>query len=206
MNNEQIEKAVLSEINPEMDQRKSAKQADHNQQAQPAVKTQSYSTVMPATDLKTENAKKAYLQKPNPEQLAHLKRCLDEAAKQQPEIISLRRRLLSLGGVELVAPPTTDPGLSLIIEHGRIKRGPIKCIPMSSSEGQKNIATYWMTDRVGVVGIGIGYALSDDGLWRQHFWGVRRRGILETTTKREQYFGVTICAAEAAVFAITYSR
>lgn len=204
MNNEQIETAVQPEINPEMDQL--AKQADRNQQSIAFFETLWTNILMPATDLKTENAGKAYLQKPNPEQLAHLKRRLDEAAKKQPEIISLRRRLLSLGGVELVAPPTTDPGLSLIIKHGRIKRGPIKCMLMSSSECQQNIATYWMTDRVGVFGIGIGYALSDDGLWRQHFWGVRRRGILETTTKREQYFGVTICAFEAAVFAIVNSR
>jgi len=183
--------------------------ADHNQQAIPAVKTQPYSMVMPTTDFKTENTGKAIIQKPNPDQLADLKRRFDEAAKQQPEIYELRRRLLSLGGVELVTPPNTDEYVVFFNESGRIKGGPIKCIPMSSSEAQKNIVTIWnarMHNVFSLVGIGIGYALSDDGLWRQHFWGERRRGILETTTKREKYFGCTLRAGGAFAFAYLYSH
>ena len=164
---------------------------------------------MPTTDFKTENTGKAIIQKPNPDQLADLKRRFDEAAKQQPEIYELRRRLLSLGGVELVTPPNTDEYVVFFNESGRIKGGPIKCIPMSSSEAQNNIVTIWnarMYNVFSLVGIGIGYALSDDGLWRQHFWGVRRRGILETTTKREKYFGCTLRAGGAFAFAYLYSH
>ena len=36
-----------------------------------------------------------------------------------------------------------------------------------------------------------GYALSEDGLWRQHSWLIRKsdNAIMETTEKRLRYFG-----------------
>jgi hypothetical protein len=52
-----------------------------------------------------------------------------------------------------------------------------------------------------MVGIGTGYALSADGLWRQHSWGVRRQGILETTAPREKYFGILLQGSSADSFA-----
>lgn len=51
-----------------------------------------------------------------------------------------------------------------------------------------------------------GYALSGDGLWRQHTWcwDVNEYGngrVVETTEKRKAYFGVELSAAQAARFA-----
>ncbi len=38
-----------------------------------------------------------------------------------------------------------------------------------------------------------GYALSDDGLWRFHSWGISANGdIVETTTPRILYYGITL--------------
>jgi hypothetical protein len=36
----------------------------------------------------------------------------------------------------------------------------------------------------------VGYALSEDGLWRYHSWGVNEDKIVETCSKRLIYYGV----------------
>jgi hypothetical protein len=45
-----------------------------------------------------------------------------------------------------------------------------------------------------------GWALSDDGLWRQHSWILRGKTVIETTETRVRYFGVTLTDAEAEQF------
>ena len=45
-----------------------------------------------------------------------------------------------------------------------------------------------------------GYALSNDGLWRQHSWASDRRGIVETTETRVLYFGYELTDCEAELF------
>ena len=52
-----------------------------------------------------------------------------------------------------------------------------------------------------MVAIATGYALSDDGLWRQHTWGILRDGILETTEARIEYFGLLLQGERADEFA-----
>jgi hypothetical protein len=64
------------------------------------------------------------------------------------------------------------------------------------------VAEIWTEERHELVGIGTGYSLSDDGLWRQHSWGLRREGILETTVPRVKYFGVLLQHADADSFAM----
>ena len=48
-----------------------------------------------------------------------------------------------------------------------------------------------------------GYALSDDGLWRQHSWVMDDQVIYETTVKRTQYYGFVLDPAEAVRFWVT---
>jgi hypothetical protein len=46
-----------------------------------------------------------------------------------------------------------------------------------------------------------GYALSSDGLWRQHSWAMAGDGgVVETTEERLLYFGYELTAAEAEIF------
>jgi hypothetical protein len=113
----------------------------------------------------------------------------------------LRRLLLKIGGVQLVAPPKADPALTLLLDAGFVMAGPVKRKLMNHCACHENIARLWNTEKRGIVAIGTGYALSNDGLWRQHSWGIRREGILETTVEREKYFGVLLCGAEADCFA-----
>ena len=135
------------------------------------------------------------------EQRDLLSRRLRAAIKYQPEIKLLRALLLELGGVELVAPSGFDPDVPFLIDSGFAMVGPAKCNVMERSACHKNTARLWLAKRRGLIGIGTGYALSKDGLWRQHSWGVRRNGILETTVARVKYFGRALKGREADLFA-----
>jgi len=135
------------------------------------------------------------------EQRRLLDRRFREAAIQQPEFEVLRGLLLDLGGIHLVAPPDPDTALPLLIYGGFVMAGPVMRIVMEKSECHRNLAEIWSNKKHELVGIGTGYALSDDGLWRQHSWGLRREGILETTVSRVKYFGVVLQRGEADSFA-----
>jgi hypothetical protein len=46
-----------------------------------------------------------------------------------------------------------------------------------------------------------GYALTRDGMWRQHSWVYTRSGtVVETTVKRVQYFGFIMNETECEIF------
>ena len=121
-----------------------------------------------------------------------LDRRFREAARKQPDLRVLRRLLLGIGGSHLVAPPWPDERLSTLIEDGFVMAGPVVRRTMKESRCHTNIAEVWARGRHRLIGIGTGYSLSDDGLWRQHSWGLRREGILETTAPRVKYFGVLL--------------
>jgi hypothetical protein len=130
-----------------------------------------------------------------------LSRRIREAVEQQPEIGILRKLLLGLGGLQLVAPPQPDLAVTLLISAGFVMAGSVQSEIMEDSNCHVNVARVWTQRQRGVVGIGIGYALSDDGLWRQHSWGLRREGILETTVPRTKYFGLLLQGWDADSFA-----
>jgi len=136
------------------------------------------------------------------EQRRLLDRRFREAARQQPDLEALRLLLLGIGGIHLVAPPSPESELPLLIYAGFVMAGPVTLSTMRKSGCHRNVAEFWTEKRDELVGIGTGYALSDDGLWRQHSWGLRREGILETTIVRAKYFGVLLQHGEADAFAI----
>ena len=97
--------------------------------------------------------------------------------------------------------PQADAALSLLIDAGFVMAGPVFSGNMAKSERHKNVSRLWKKTPNGMVGIGTGCALSGDGLWRQHSWGLRREGILETTGERAKYFGVLLQRDDAESFA-----
>lgn len=139
------------------------------------------------------------------EQKGLLDRRFREAAEQQPDLVVLRRLLLGLGGTHLVAPPNPDAALRLLIERGFVMAGRVIRRTMRKSECHRNVAEIWAARQHEIVGIGTGYSLSNDGLWREHSWGVRREGILETTVSRVKYFGVLLQHRDADLFAMANS-
>jgi hypothetical protein len=135
-----------------------------------------------------------------------LRRRLRAAISAQPEIRALRALLLDIGGVELVAPPWHDCDVPALIHEGFIMDGLVELRIMERSQCHRNLSQLWGRKRNGLVGIGTGYALSDDGLWRQHSWGVGRRGIVETTQVRVKCFGLLLRGSDADSFAEANGR
>ena len=133
------------------------------------------------------------------EQKKLLKGHLKAALGHQPEIKILRKLLLRIGGEELVARP--DREVPLLVEYGFVMAGPVMTKPMEPGDCHGNLARLWRNKRSQLAGIGTGYTLGNDGLWRQHSWGVKREGILETTEERLKYFGILLQGPLADAFA-----
>ena len=125
---------------------------------------------------------------------------LQKAIEQQPEILSLNKILLGIGGLRLVAPPQKDSVIKFLIIGGFVMGGSVLFRKMEEGACHANLAQLWNEPRNGLVGIGTGCALSEDGLWRQHSWGLRREGILETTLERTKYFGILLQKEDADSF------
>jgi hypothetical protein len=135
------------------------------------------------------------------EQRNLLDRRLRAAVEKQPEIETLRTLLLETGGVELVAPPTFDADVPKLIDAGYVMPGVVVSELMEDSGCHENVARLWTGKQYGLVGICTGYALTEDGLWRQHSWGVRQGEIIETTKERLKYFGILLQGKDADFFA-----
>jgi hypothetical protein len=136
-----------------------------------------------------------------PEQKRFLQERLRKAVIAQPELKRLKTLLLGFGGSFLVAPARPDPDLSRLLESGFLMSGPVSVETMKLSMCHQNVAAIWKVRRKGVVGIATGYALSDDGLWRQHSWAILPDGVLETTEERQRYFGILLQGSAADHFA-----
>ena len=129
-----------------------------------------------------------------------------EATKIQPDLRRLKTILLRLGGDFVVPPAKPDPDIPALWKYGFLMAAPIKLKVMESSSCHKNVAQVWRRRKRKLVGVATGYALSEDGLWRQHSWGILRESIFETTVSRLKYFGIVLQAAKADRFADLNSR
>lgn len=119
----------------------------------------------------------------------------------QPEIKTLRALLLRVGGTELVAPPWRDSQASALIHAGFVMDECVTLRIMRPCSCHQNASRLWNRKSNELIGLGTGYALSGDGLWRQHSWGVSRHGIIETTEERVTYFGQLLQGKAADLFA-----
>ncbi len=98
----------------------------------------------------------------------------------------LKSKLLALGGTTVVW--REEPHLSVLVEQGHVFDLESKMTYGAAGQCHANVARLFMLEDD--IKIATGYALSDDGLWRQHSWGIKDETILETTVKREKYFGI----------------
>lgn len=114
-----------------------------------------------------------------------------------PELVPLESRLLEIGGKRFVA--RDEPDLEKILERGYLREGDgAQLVNGTPNRCHGNAAYLWERGEADIV---TGYALSEDGLWRQHSWGEKDGEIIETTSKREKYYGVRLTDEEAAQFA-----
>jgi hypothetical protein len=135
------------------------------------------------------------------EQSRFLNGRLNSLAEEQPRILLLRDKLLQIGGTHLVPPEEPDPDLEDLLKHGYIIGGTVRFEEMAENSCHWNVAALWLQKKQELVAVATGYALSDDGLWRQHSWGMQDGAILETTEPRTRYFGLRMEGAEANSFA-----
>jgi len=117
--------------------------------------------------------------------------------------VPLEQKLLSYGGKRVVY--VGEPDLEELLSRGEVFEGPSALIRGEPSQAHKNAARIWNAGKL-FYALATGYALSEDGLWRQHSWVLRRlpttrqRRIIETTIRRVKYFGFVLTDAEAEVF------
>jgi len=115
-----------------------------------------------------------------------------------PEFVKLEQKLLSIAGDMVV--PRREPDQDKILSRGRQWIGHnIKIIKGQTRNCHGNVAKSWRRNQRRYR-IATGWALSEDGLWRQHSWLVEGRTLIETTTPREKYFGFELTPREAQQF------
>ena len=113
----------------------------------------------------------------------------------------LKRRLLSIAGAAVVLP-RIEEDLRAILRRGKTWRGYNAVrMPGEPCRCHSNSAALWAAN-AGALDICTGYALSRDGLWRQHSWClIRETGrVVETTVRRVLYHGIVLCPSAAERF------
>jgi hypothetical protein len=126
-----------------------------------------------------------------------------EFSKIQPELRELRRILLKIGGDELVLSPGSDPTVNFLIDFGIVFAGPVVLKQHCQGGQDRTLGRIWTRRSYGIVGIVVGYALGDDGFWREHSFGVLREGVLEIIARKQKYFGLLLLSEAADGFAET---
>ncbi|XHH08864.1 MAG: hypothetical protein ACFCUE_15065 [Candidatus Bathyarchaeia archaeon] len=126
---------------------------------------------------------------------AHAK--TEKVLKELPELGLLNDRLLSLGGDWVALQP--EPDLEMLLEKGQLFKGKVVMKPMTACKCHRNCAKIW-GDNLKTYRIATGWALSDDGIWRQHTWLMKNAFIVETTSVRILYYGVVLDVIAANSF------
>ena len=120
--------------------------------------------------------------------------------------IQLRDLLISFCDGSEACVDLYDEDLDAILSRGRLwYRNSSSLIKGEPGQCHRNSCELWeLNHKDHDVSIVTGYALSNDGMWRQHSWLVRRidntEHIIETTEKRIAYFGFVMTDQEAYQF------
>lgn len=116
-----------------------------------------------------------------------------------PEWVPLKKILLGIGGWG-VCTSRIEEDMEKILERGRRFPGRSKMMPGEPCGCHSNSALCWNENR-DLCKICTGYALSRDGMWRQHSWVYTNNGVVvETTVKRVAYFGFVLTEEECEDF------
>jgi len=118
-----------------------------------------------------------------------------------PEFTLLEQRLLSMGGTMVV--PRQEPDQDKILSCGRLWNWDnVKIISGVLRNCHGNVARLWRSNPKRYR-IATGWALSEDGLWRQHSWIIDGSTLVETTIGRVKYFGFLLTPLEAQQFDVS---
>lgn len=124
--------------------------------------------------------------------------------KMDEKLFTLREKLIDFAG-ESVCLPGYDEDLNNILEYGQFWLGNnIKMMRGIPSHCHANASRCWEANK-DKCRICTGYALSPDGMWRQHSWVIwmkpRSNQIVETTVPRVAYFGFVMTEEQCEEFA-----
>lgn len=122
--------------------------------------------------------------------------------------IKLRDKLLSFGGHEACMALTDPDHKTLLTDRARLWGGKSTMKRGRPGQCHMNSSYCWDANR-NVTRICTGYALSSDGMWREHSWVVNlyetqsgrlKMRVVETTEKRVAYFGYIMTTEECERF------
>ncbi len=136
----------------------------------------------------------------DPEQIHWLKAKMDAFVQDYPNHVELFDLLVTQGGYAVA--PVLEPDLTNILTRGYHRDGRGAKLMLGQRSGcHPNSAHLWDQNRDNSA-IVTGWAMSDDGVWRQHSW-VKHLGtgkIYETTEERLLYYGFDLTPDEAELF------
>ena len=134
------------------------------------------------------------------ERVRHLERHAEAILRQSPWLRPLHERLLALGG-RWPLLPVIEEDLARLLSRGEARRGPPVMRRGELSRCHANSACLWDANK-DKLELMTGYALSHDGIWRQHSWcwWPARRKVVETTESRILYYGYRMTPIEAEKF------
>lgn len=116
----------------------------------------------------------------------------------------LRDKILKFGGEEFCMPITPDKDYERILERCEFFYGSSYRRTGAPSQCHRNSCYLWQANKRDDVRIATGYALSEDGIWREHSWVVQRLAtkwrVWETTVRRVAYFGYIMTPEECENF------
>ena len=129
---------------------------------------------------------------------------LEYFTKQHQDFVFLHNVLLKIGGFETCFPIYEDD-MEAILTRGRYFYGHSRMMKGQPSQCHRNSCELWeLNHDEHNISICTGYALSEDGIWRQHSWILLiedcREILIETAIKRKAYYGFVMNDDEAQEF------
>ena len=115
--------------------------------------------------------------------------------KGRPGLTQLKQMLLKRGGElfqrnDILAAELTPLLVARLIHKGRFfPPEAASFLPMLPHHCHENVLVLAIN---GKAAWWTGLALSDDGFWRPHSWGFDGAAVIETTDKKELYYGVRV--------------
>jgi hypothetical protein len=106
--------------------------------------------------------------------------------------------ILAYGGRAVVPPLALESDITELLAGTCVERS-VRLRKGRPNQCHQTTAAAW--DEGKLDAIVTGYALSEDGLWRQHSWGLARGVVIEPTEKRTAYFGIELRGSRADEFA-----
>lgn len=106
-----------------------------------------------------------------------------------PGVNQLEKKLLSIGGQRIaMGSPTLFGNVEEVLAKGKlIESTDIQFKTMRRSQCHENSEELCNMDPN--LKLLTGWALSEDGCWRQHSWAMNNDIVIETTEPRIKYFG-----------------